>query len=229
MLLAVVLPLLCLSLVSPSSAIPDHHPLRGRWRELRAPSVDQPTKRVSPAEEQRYRLPTYIVPTHYDLYIESEVHTGNRSFSGQVDIHLDIRQPTRVIYVHNRDLTITWNELVQTVDGESYNETLLYTEDAEREFIIFASRTTFEAGQYVLRIAFQGLLRTEYDGFYLSSYLDETGSRKYLAATQFQAISARSAFPCFDEPAMKATFSVTIRHHPSYKATANMPSYISAG
>ncbi|ETN64843.1 protease m1 zinc metalloprotease [Anopheles darlingi] len=232
MLLAAVLPLLILSLISSSSATPDHHPLRGRWRELRKPSlVDQPAKRVSPPEEQRYRLPTYIVPTHYNLYIESQVHTGNRSFSGQVDINIDIRQPTRTIYVHNRGLTITWNELVKTIDGDSYNETLLYTVDTEREFIIFATRDTLLPGnEHVLRIAFQGELRTDADGFYLSSYLNTTtGTRKYLAATQFQAISARSAFPCFDEPAMKASFSVVIKHHPSYKATSNMPSYVSAG
>ncbi|XP_035779014.1 aminopeptidase N-like [Anopheles albimanus] len=230
MLLAVVLPLLCLSLVTSSSATPDHHPLRGRWRELTNPPVEQPTKRVSPAEEQRYRLPRYIEPIHYVLNLETQVHTGNRTYSGQVDIHLDIRQPTRTIYVHSRGLSITWNEFVKTYYGVSYNETLIFTEDTERQFLIFVTRETLIPGQpHLLRIGFVGQMRTNAEGFYLSSYLDETGNRKYLAATQFQAISARAAFPCLDEPLMKATFALRIKHHPSLKAIANTPSYASAG
>ncbi|XP_050087616.1 aminopeptidase N-like [Anopheles aquasalis] len=230
MLLAVVLPLLCLSLVSSSSATPDRHPLRGRWRELWKPPVDQPTKHISAAEEQRYRLPEYIEPIHYDLFIDTDVHTGNRTFSGQVDIHLDIKEPTRTIYVHSRGLTITRNELLITLENNIYRETLVYTEDTERELLIFETQYELIIRlPYILRIAFEGQLRTDADGFYLSSYLDETGSRQYLAATQFQAISARSAFPCLDEPAMKATFALRIRHHPSYKATANTRRVASAG
>ena len=37
-------------------------------------------------------------------------------------------------------------------------------------------------------------------------------SCRYMVASQLQAIAARSVFPCFDEPDMKANFTVSITH-----------------
>jgi aminopeptidase N len=46
---------------------------------------------------------------------------------------------------------------------------------------------------------------------------------RYMIATQFEAPDARRAFPCMDEPALKATFNITMRHQPYMTALANMP------
>lgn len=46
---------------------------------------------------------------------------------------------------------------------------------------------------------------------------------RVLAATHFEPTFARTAFPCFDEPAFKARFSVKIRREPKHLALSNMP------
>lgn len=58
-------------------------------------------------------------------------------------------------------------------------------------------------------------------GFYRAQIPNSGG--KFMACTQFQACDARRAFPCWDEPAIKATFTVTLCVSPEFTAISNMP------
>ena len=60
-------------------------------------------------------------------------------------------------------------------------------------------------------------------GFYRSSYTDIHGNSKIMASTQFEALDARRAFPCWDEPARKAIFSVTLTIPAGLECLSNMP------
>ena len=60
-------------------------------------------------------------------------------------------------------------------------------------------------------------------GFYRSQYTDSKGVKRFMATTQFEAIDARRCFPCWDEPARKATFVVTMIYPSNLMAISNMP------
>ena len=84
--------------------------------------------------------------------------------------------------------------------------------DEDREFFILHTAAPLQSGtNYIIKIQYTAYLRDNLKGFYRSVYHDvETNTTEYIAVTQFQAPDARRAFPCFDEPGIKATYEVRI-------------------
>ncbi|XP_019557356.3 aminopeptidase N-like [Aedes albopictus] len=172
-----------------------------------------------------FRLPKSTVPTHYAVHLKTTVHDADTAFHGSVDIHLDVVEPTDKITLHSRDLEINSAALTHVQDTgliQLYEPTSTY--DDRNEQLTFHFSSTLETGSYVLSITFNGfLLRYDRMGFLRKSYRDNAGITRYLAVTHFEPTGARMAFPCYDEPTSRATFTVSINHHKSYNAIANMP------
>jgi len=75
----------------------------------------------------------------------------------------------------------------------------------------------------ILTIDFVGFLNNQMAGFYRSHYKDTNGKDKIVASTQFEALDARRAFPCIDEPSAKATFLLTLVVPSDLECFSNMP------
>lgn len=78
-------------------------------------------------------------------------------------------------------------------------------------------------GKYNLNIKFTGILNDKMKGFYRTKYVNEKNEQVYAAVTQFEPTDARKCFPCWDEPAIKATFDITLHVPSKLVALSNMP------
>lgn len=93
----------------------------------------------------------------------------------------------------------------------------------EEETLKCEFNESFEKGKEILLdIEFEGEINDKMVGFYRSGYLDENGKQCYMAGTQFEACDARRAFPCWDEPALKATFAISLKVQKDLVALSNM-------
>jgi len=172
------------------------------------------------SKSYRVRLPTDVIPEKYDLKLVPDVEKF--TFEGEVKITVDVVEATDSIHLNTQQLLISTATFVP-VEGASLAA-------AEITSTVNAMRTTFAFGEVLpvgkgtLEIKFRGILNDDMAGFYRSQYTDANGVKKHMATTQFEAISARRCFPCWDEPGVKAVFVVTMVYPAHLKAISNMPS-----
>uniref|UniRef100_A0A182NID0 Aminopeptidase n=1 Tax=Anopheles dirus TaxID=7168 RepID=A0A182NID0_9DIPT len=95
--------------------------------------------------------------------------------------------------------------------------------DADQETACFVFGTPIPPGGASLAVEFTGELNDKMKGFYRSKYFSATGEERYAGVTQFEATDARRCFPCWDEPAIKATFDITLVVPKDRVALSNMP------
>nr|XP_042907730.1 uncharacterized protein LOC107439767 isoform X3 [Parasteatoda tepidariorum] len=167
-----------------------------------------------------FRLPTHVVPSHYDLLLYPQLE--NDTFFGTVNITVSVNRDTRYFIVHAHRLTITECGVYdpRTGDGLILEKHFTY---APNEYFVLETRQRLRTGRYILRFEFSGNLTGSIVGFYKSNYRNRLNESRSLATSKFQPTYARRAFPCFDEPSFKTTFSVSLMHSPNYIALSNMP------
>ncbi len=147
-----------------------------------------------------YRLPSTVVPSAYDLVLEPDLDAA--TFAGEVSILVEVVEATTEVVLNATDLQIDSAE----VDGRVAEVTL----DADHGRATLRLREPVAAGPATVHLRFRGTLNDKLRGFYRSTFKDSGGTEHTIATTQFESTDARRAFPCWDEPALKATFAVTL-------------------
>ncbi len=162
-----------------------------------------------------HRLPTHVVPEHYSLVLAPDINRGR--FTGSVAIDVRINETTRELVCNAAELDIRSAHL----DTDGLTHELHHHIDETTERLHLSTPTTVAAGWARLRIHFVGTFNDQLRGFYRSTYTDDNGVKQTIATTQFQSTDARRAFPCWDEPALKATFATTLIVDADHLAISN--------
>jgi len=157
-----------------------------------------------------------VIPINYKITFEPLFH--NFKFNGEEIITLNLPKPTNSINLDAAELSIKESHIIQ--GGKIISTKSSLNEKDEKLTIKLAQKIK---GKVKLSIKFTGTLNDRLLGFYKSQYKDKKGKTKYLATTQFEAADARRAFPCWDEPAVKATFDVSLLVDKHLDAISNMP------
>lgn len=136
-----------------------------------------------------YRLPNTTIPTHYDLYLDTNVHRAELAYSGNVKINIRVLESTSQIVLHSTRSVIgrlelrNSNQLVVPLKGHEF--------DTDKQFLVVNTDVELQSGTtYVLDIDFTNSLdRTDAAGFYRSSYVNAAGETKYVCALLYNLIN----------------------------------------
>ncbi|XP_071489970.1 endoplasmic reticulum aminopeptidase 1-like [Diadema antillarum] len=168
------------------------------------------------------RLPETATPSSYNIFLHPNLTTFN--VSGRVEINFRTEEAVEFIVLHAKGMTVQKPEEVELAGQETstikVTKLLFYTQNDQ--ISVHFARPLPAQTSCKLTLEFSYGLESGLDGFYRSSYKVD-GVTRNIATTQFEATAARKAFPCFDEPALKANFSMTMIRNPQHLTLFNTP------
>ena len=178
-----------------------------RSGETTAPHAPSPA-----ADQPLFRLPADVHPTREA--VELEVVPDREGFTGRVAITLRLEQPRTDLYLSARELKLS----DATLELGSEVLAVAIEPDDARGAARFVLPRPVGPGAATLRLSFSG----RYDPHLAGLYRVKVQDRLY-AFTQFEAIDARRAFPCFDEPSFKIPWELTVTVRAGDTAVSNTP------
>lgn len=175
-------------------------------------------------------LPSNLKPTHYALSLR-DLEFQNWTYKGTVDINVEITEPTKEVVLNALEIKLSGAKVTHDAGQVASSTNFSYDEKAQRATITFDEELP-TLSKAVLSIDFEGIMNNEMAGFYRSKYkpvvpasasVPRDDDWHYMFSTQFESCDARRAFPCFDEPNLKATFDFEIEIPEDQVALSNMP------
>uniref|UniRef100_A0A453KPC2 Aminopeptidase n=3 Tax=Aegilops tauschii subsp. strangulata TaxID=200361 RepID=A0A453KPC2_AEGTS len=139
------------------------------------------------------------------------------TFSGSVAISVAVSAPTRFLVLNALDLSV--NRTSIRFQALEPTEVVFFKDDG---VLVLGFAKQLPLGEGLLKMDFNGILNDQMRGFYRSKY-QYKGKERNMAVTQFESVDARRCFPCWDEPAFKAKFKLTLEVPSELVALSNMP------
>lgn len=160
------------------------------------------------AQAPRLRLPDTVAPLAYE--VDLRLTPGVDDFAGRVRIDVEVRRATSVIWLHAKELEIT---------AARVGDSPAVAEVHDGDFVAITSSSAVAAGRTTLVLEYRGKAsRTLTDGIF-----QQRDRGDWYIFTKFEPVTARRAFPCFDEPSFKTPWQLTLHVPAGLKAVSNTP------
>ena len=163
------------------------------------------------------KLPKEVVPAEYAIRIVPNL--DDFTFAGSESVKLNVRSPIHQLVLNGLELKIE----AASVDGKELPLSAIKT-DNEKELLTLTLPSELAAGDHALALRFTGKINQQGQGLFYVRYQEQgSGARKVMLGTQFEATDARRFFPCWDEPAFRSRFQLTVVVPENWLAVSNMP------
>lgn len=173
----------------------------------------QAAPEVSVPDAPPVRLPDTVTPVAYSLNLQ--VDPNQSHFTGQLTITVHVQKPTRTVWLHGRDLQV--GNVAVTAGGHNPLKAR-YTQVTEDGMARVDLDEAVPTGLAFMSFSYTGAFNTQLDGLY-----KVVAEGVPYAVTQFEAVAARRALPCFDEPRFKTPFEITLQVPKEQTAISNAP------
>ncbi|WP_244549081.1 M1 family metallopeptidase [Bradyrhizobium canariense] len=160
------------------------------------------------------KLPKTVIPVHYAIELTPDLE--KLSLAGVEVVDIEAREPTARLTLNAVNMTLG----AATIDGDTQRADITLDAAAESATLTFTQPIT--TGTHRLRIAFTARINSFGRGLFFVDYPTDQGIRRMISS-QLEPADARRIFPCWDEPAFKATFALTVTVPRSFLAVSNMP------
>ena len=165
------------------------------------------------------QLPLGVRPTHYDVALVPNL--GAATFSGHVSIAIDVARTTRRITLNAADLEFKAAELAGGPAARLFAAPQIEVA-AQAQTATFTFDRPIAPGSYRLTLDYTGRINTQASGLFVIEY-DTAAGRERALYTQYENAEARRVFPCWDEPAYKAIFTLEAVVPTGQMTVSNMP------
>ena len=160
------------------------------------------------------RLPKNVVPTDYRIAIVPDA--AKLSLSGTESVTLQFREATATIVFNSLNEKLRRARL----DGKPVKSVV---SDDKQQLTTVTLAAPAQPGAHVLSFAYTGKIETQPNGLFAQPYQKPDGGKGLLLSTQFEQTDARRMFPCWDEPAFRAVFRLTVTVPAAWTTLSNMP------
>jgi aminopeptidase N len=159
------------------------------------------------------RLPKNVVPVSYDVAVVPDADALR--FTGTESVRLQFRTATATVQFNSLNETLSHVLL----DGKPVKSVI----SSNEQQLTTVTLSKPAAGLHTLSFSYTGKIETQPQGLFAQKYAKSGGGQAVMLSTQMEATDARRMFPCWDEPAFRATFHLTVTVPKSWATVGNMP------